>query len=122
MTTSRDHTVTKRPASDTVGRGTASPSSWGFGDGQAIPWEYAPAPESREIVKLQSRYGLFVGGKEIAPRSGQWFTTLDPATEEPLAEVARAGVEDVENAVAVARRAFRRSAWRRRSSPGTSRS
>src|SRR3990172_142197 len=109
MTTSRDHTVTKRPASDTVGRGTASPSSWGFGDGQAIPWEYAPAPESREIVKLQSRYGLFVGGKEIAPRSGQWFTTLDPATEEPLAEVARAGVEDVENAVAVARRAFRRS-------------
>jgi len=109
MTTSRDHTVTKRPASDAVGRGTASPSSWGFGDGQAIPWEYAPAPESREIVKLQSRYGLFVGGKEIAPRSGQWFTTLDPATEEPLAEVARAGVEDVENAVAVARRAFRRS-------------
>ena len=109
MTTSRDHTVTKRPASDTVGRGTASPSSWGFGDGQAIPWEYAPAPESREIVKLQSRYGLFVGGKEIAPRTGQWFTTIDPATEEPLAEVARAGVEDVENAVAVARRAFRRS-------------
>src|SRR3989304_2437186 len=123
MTTSRDHTVTKRPASDAVGRGTASPSSWGFGDGQAIPWEYAPAPESREIVKLQSRYGLFVGGKEIAPRSGQWFTTLDPATEEPLAEGARgglegggpgaggarAGVEDVENAVAVARRAFRRS-------------
>jgi aldehyde dehydrogenase (NAD+) len=109
MTTSRDRTVTTRPTSDAVGRGTASPSSWGFGDGQAIPWEYAPAPESREIVKLQSRYGLFVGGKEIAPRSGQWFTTLDPATEEPLAEVARAGVEDVDNAVAVARRAFRRS-------------
>ena len=81
MTTSRDHTVTKRPASDAVGRGTASPSSWGLGDGQAIPWEYAPAPESREIVKLQSRYGLFVGGKEIAPRTGQWFTTIDPATE-----------------------------------------
>src|SRR3970040_720205 len=81
MTTSRDHTVTKRPASDAVGRGTASPSSW----------------------------GLFVGGKEIAPRTGQWFTTIDPATEEPLAEVARAGVEDVENAVGVARRAFRRS-------------
>jgi aldehyde dehydrogenase (NAD+) len=109
MTTSRDRTVTTRPTSDAVGRGTASPSSWGFGDGQAVPWEYAPAPESREIVKLQSRYGLFVGGKEIAPRSGQWFTTLDPATEEPLAEVARAGVEDVDNAVAVARRAFRRS-------------
>ena len=108
MTTS-DHAVTKRSTSDTVGRGTSSPSSWGFGDGQAIPWEYAPAPEARDVVKLQSRYGLFIGGKEVAPRSGQWFTTLDPATEEPLAEVARAGLEDVEHAVGTARRAFRRS-------------
>jgi len=108
MTTS-DRAVTKRPNSDTVGRGTSSPSSWGFGDGQAIPWEYAPAPEARDVVKLQSRYGLFIGGKEVAPRSGQWFTTLDPATEEPLAEVARAGLEDVEHAVGTARRAYRRS-------------
>ena len=80
-----------------------------MGDGQAVPWEYAPAPESRDIVQLQARYGLFVGGKEVAPRSGQWFTTIDPATEEPLAEVARAGVEDVDHAVSVARRAFKRS-------------
>jgi aldehyde dehydrogenase (NAD+) len=91
-----------------VGRGTDTPASWGLGDGQAIPWEYAPAPESREIVQLQARYGLFVGGREVAPRSGAWFTSIDPATEEPLAEVARAGVEDVEHAVGVARRAFRR--------------
>jgi aldehyde dehydrogenase (NAD+) len=93
-----------------VGRGTDQPSSWGLGDGQAIPWEYAPAPEARDIVQLQSRYGLFVGGKEVAPRGGQWFTDLDPATEEPLAEIARASVEDVDQAVAVARRAYRR-AW-----------
>ncbi len=108
MTTS-DRSVTKRPTSDAVGRGTASPSTWGFGDGQAVPWEYAPAPEARDVVKLQARYGLFIGGKEVAPRSGQWFTTIDPATEEPLAEVARAGLEDVDQAVATARRAFRRS-------------
>jgi aldehyde dehydrogenase (NAD+) len=94
--------------SEAVGRGTDTPSSWGMGDGQAIPWEYAAAPESRDVVRLQDRYGLFVGGREIAPRSGEWFTTLDPATEEPLAEVARAGVADVDNAVSVARRAFRR--------------
>jgi aldehyde dehydrogenase (NAD+) len=92
-----------------VGRGTDAPASWGLGDGQQIPWEYAPAPESREIVQLKSRYGLFIGGKEVAPRSGLWFTTVDPATEEPLAEVARAGIEDVEYAVGVARRAFRRN-------------
>jgi aldehyde dehydrogenase (NAD+) len=100
--------LARRGRSDAVGRGTDAPGSWGFGDGQAIPWEYAPAPESRDVVRLQSRYGLFVGGKEVAPRSGEWFTTIDPATEEPLAEVARAGLEDVDAAVGVARRAFRR--------------
>jgi aldehyde dehydrogenase (NAD+) len=106
--TSRERAPARRRRSDAVGRGTDSPGSWGFGDGQAIPWEYSPAPEARDVVTLQARYGLFVGGKEIAPRSGEWFTTIDPATEEPLAEVARAGVDDVDNAVSVARRAFRR--------------
>ncbi len=109
MTTRKDQAVTRRGGSDTVGRGTDSPSSWGLGDGQAIPWEYAPAPESRDIVQLQARYGLFIGGKEVAPKSEQWFTTIDPSTEEPLAEIARAGLEDVESAVTAARRAFRRS-------------
>jgi aldehyde dehydrogenase (NAD+) len=100
--------VVARGTSVDVGRGASAAASWGLGEGQKIPWEYAPAPESRDIVQLKSRYGLFVGGKEIAPRGGKWFTSVDPATEEPLADVARAGVEDVENAVAVARRAFRR--------------
>src|SRR6188508_1749460 len=103
-----DRRVAKRPKSADVGRGTVAPSSWGLGDGQQVPWEYAPAPESRDIVQLKSRYGLFVGGKEVAPRSGQWFTTIDPSTEEPLAEIARATVEDVDQAVTVARRAFKR--------------
>src|SRR6266516_698426 len=85
-----------------------APASWGLGDGQAIPWEYSPAPEARDIVDIKSRYGLFVGGKEIAPRSGEWFTTIDPSTEEPLAEVARANAADVDYAVGVARRAFKR--------------
>jgi aldehyde dehydrogenase (NAD+) len=101
--------LARRPRSDAVGRGTDQPASWGLGDGQAIPWEYAPAPESRDNVQLQARYGLFIGGREVAPRSGAWFTTVDPATEEPLAEIARAGVEDVEHAVAAARRAQRRT-------------
>jgi aldehyde dehydrogenase (NAD+) len=69
-------------------------------------WEYAPAPEARDIVRLQERYGLFVGGEFVEPRSGEWFTTVDPSTEEPLAEVAQAGPEDVAMAVAAARDAF----------------
>ena len=95
--------------SDAVGRGTASPNAWALGDGKSIPWEYAPAPEARDVVKIQPRYGLFVGGKEVAPRSGEWFTTIDPATEESLAEMARANVDDVDKAVAAARRAYRRT-------------
>src|SRR3954468_4266021 len=84
---SADRRLAKRSKSGDVGRGTVAPSSWGLGDGQQVPWEYAPAPESRDIVQLKSRYGLFVGGKEIAPRSGQWFTSVDPATEAPIAEM-----------------------------------
>jgi aldehyde dehydrogenase (NAD+) len=69
-------------------------------------WTYSPAPESRDIVHLRERYGLFVGGEWVEPRSGEWFTTIEPATEEPLAEVAQAGAEDVDMAVGAARAAF----------------
>jgi aldehyde dehydrogenase (NAD+) len=69
-------------------------------------WDYAPAPEAREIVTLEDRYGLFIGGELVDPRSGEFFETLDPSTEEPLAEVAQAGKEDVDLAVAAAREAF----------------
>ncbi|MCC6833337.1 MAG: aldehyde dehydrogenase family protein, partial [Thermoleophilia bacterium] len=72
-----------------------------------MPWEYAPAPEARDVVRFQARYGLFIGGAEVEPRSDAWFTSLDPSTEEPLAEVAKAGPEDVELAIAAARAAFR---------------
>jgi aldehyde dehydrogenase (NAD+) len=68
-------------------------------------WDYAPAPEARDIVSIEERYGLFVGGEWVEPRSGEWYTTISPATEEPLAEVAQAGSEDVEAAVAAARAA-----------------
>src|SRR5262245_19236360 len=69
-------------------------------------WTYAPAPEARDIVSIRERYGLFVGGEWIEPRSGEWFQTADPASEEPLAEVAAAGKEDVDLAVRTARSAL----------------
>ena len=74
-------------------------------------WEYAPAPESTAIVRLQDRYGLFVNGEFVEPKSGKWFTTINPATEEPLAEVAEAGPEDVGLAVDSARDAYEQR-WR----------
>ena len=68
-----------------------APSSWGLGDGQAIPWEYAPAPESRDIVTLK-RALRAVHRRSRGPgdRTARPSRAIDPATEEPLAEVARA--------------------------------
>ena len=70
---------------------------------RTVPWEYAPAPESTDIVKLDQSYGLFIGGTFVEPRSGKRFVTINPATEEPLAEIAEAGTEDVGLAVDAAR-------------------
>jgi len=74
----------------------------------AIPtdWEYSPAPESRELVHLQDRYGLFIGGQFVEPLSNERYTTIDPAREEPLAEIAQAGKADVDHAVKAARDAY----------------
>jgi aldehyde dehydrogenase (NAD+) len=69
-------------------------------------WEYAPAPEARDIVELRDRYGLFVGGQEVEPKTGEWFESISPSTEESLFEVALAGEEDVALAVDAARGAF----------------
>jgi aldehyde dehydrogenase (NAD+) len=74
-------------------------------------WEYAPAPESKDIVRLQDRYGLFIGGEFVEPKSGRWFPTIDPSNETVLAEVAEAGEEDVDVAVTAARSAYV-TAWR----------
>ena len=71
-------------------------------------WDYAPAPESTEPIRLRDRYDLFIDGEWTEPRSGRWFATTNPATEAPLAEVAEAGAEDVDRAVAAARRAYDR--------------
>jgi aldehyde dehydrogenase (NAD+) len=71
-----------------------------------LEWEYAPAPEARDIVQIRERYGLFVGGTEVEPLTGEWFPSISPSTEEPLFEVALAGEEDVSLAVGAARDAF----------------
>src|SRR5512140_1995142 len=76
-----------------------APSSWGLGDGQAIPWEYAPAPEARDVVTLKDRYGLFINGRFAPASDGGTFATVDPATEEQLSVVAKATTVDVARAV-----------------------
>jgi len=74
-------------------------------------WEYATAPEAADIVRLEDRYGLFIAGEFVEPKSGKYFQTINPATEEVLAEVAEAGPEDVDLAVRAARHAHEKY-WR----------
>lgn len=50
---------------------------------------------------------LFIGGEWVDPARGGKFPAVDPATEEPLAEVAAATYEDVEAAAAAAVKAQR---------------
>src|SRR4051812_41531438 len=67
-------------------------------------WAYAPAPESRDVVSIEDRYGHFVGGQWLEPT--ETYTTISPATEETLAEVGQATPEEVQSAVAAARDAY----------------
>ncbi|MFD1930858.1 MULTISPECIES: aldehyde dehydrogenase family protein [Nonomuraea] len=68
-------------------------------------FEYAPAPESRDVVDIKASYGLFING-EFVDGTGPAFKTVNPATEETLAEIASASSDDVDRAVQAARKAF----------------
>jgi aldehyde dehydrogenase (NAD+) len=70
-----------------------------------MTWEYAPAPESAALANLKPAYRPFVDGKFV-DGGGEPLKTLNPATEEVLAEIGTASSEDVDRAVAAARRAY----------------
>ena len=69
-------------------------------------WKYAPAPESTYHIKLNKQYDLFINGKFVKPNSKKYFATINPATEEKLAEVAEANEKDVDLAVTSAKNAY----------------
>ena len=70
-------------------------------------FEYAPAPESRAVVDIASSYGLFIDG-EFVDGTGTTMKSINPATEEVLAEISVASEADVDRAVKAARRAYTR--------------
>lgn len=55
---------------------------------------------------------LLIGGKFQDALSGKTFASINPATEEVLAEVAEADAPDIDAAVKAARAAFNRKNWR----------
>jgi aldehyde dehydrogenase (NAD+) len=74
-------------------------------------WQYSPAPESTDHVKIKKKYELFIGGDFVAPVRGKYFDTINPATEEKLSRVGLASAADVDKAVKAARKAY--TSWSR---------
>ncbi len=85
---------------------STDPNKLAFNDG----WQYAPAPESTDHVKIDDQYELFIGGEFVAPEEGRYFESINPATEETLSSVALASTVDVDRAVKAARKAYN-GAW-----------
>ena len=72
-------------------------------------WDYDPAPETTPVA-IDKRYKLFIDGKWVAPKSRNYFKTVNPADEIDLAEISEADAADVNRAVVAARRAWE-SVW-----------
>jgi aldehyde dehydrogenase (NAD+) len=87
-----------------------APASWGLSATGDVPWEYAPAPEATDHVRIEPEYGLFIGNEFTRSKPRKTFDVINPATEERLAKVAHASKADVNRAVATAREAHR-SSW-----------
>ncbi len=73
------------------------PHNFIFGD-------YAPAPESTDHFEIKNQYDLFIDGKWVKP--AKRFKTINPATDEVIAEVGEASKKEVDLAVKAARKAY----------------
>lgn len=67
-------------------------------------------PRARAVVELPTHRDLYFNGGWHAPKSGKYVDTINPATAEPIASIADAGVADVDAAIACADTAFH--SWR----------
>ena len=71
---------------------------------------YAPSLETTP-VRIAAAYDHFIGGRWVPSSGGRTFPTINPATEEELAQVAAGTREDIDRAVAAARDAYEQ-VWR----------
>ncbi|MCX7728060.1 MAG: aldehyde dehydrogenase family protein [Bacteroidia bacterium] len=81
----------------------------------ASKWNYAPSPESTDHIHLEKQYGLFINNQFVKPHSNKYFDTINPATEEKIADIAEADETDVDNAVKSAKNAYEKY-WKKLSS------
>ncbi|TMB46244.1 MAG: aldehyde dehydrogenase family protein [Chloroflexi bacterium] len=67
--------------------------------------------EVASFLKQQPKK-LFIGGRWVESASGKTFETIDPSSGQVLAKVAEGDVEDIDRAVAAARKAHESGVWR----------
>jgi aldehyde dehydrogenase (NAD+) len=108
VTTSHPTTSARPDSGARLGRPTGDP---GARLGPGVDFEYAPAPESTDHIRIRDRYELFIGGRFQPPAEGRYRLSINPATETALAEVAEAGPADIDRAVGAAQKAF--ASWSR---------
>ncbi|MFI0486711.1 aldehyde dehydrogenase family protein [Actinomadura sp. 9N215] len=63
---------------------------------------------------VHDRHSMIIAGRAVPAWSGEWLTTYDPSTGEPLAEVPRGTAPDVDAAVTSAHQVYRSPEWSRR--------
>jgi aldehyde dehydrogenase (NAD+) len=73
---------------------------------------YGPAPETSKpaldwIAAHNGKFQLFINNEWRDPSTKEWYSTINPATKQKLADVAKASEDDVQDAVKAARKAFR---------------
>ncbi len=75
--------------------------------------ENLPIDWHAEAARIRPRTQAFIGGRSVDALDGRTFATINPATGQVLAQVARCGPADVDLAVSAARQAFDAGVWSR---------
>ena len=70
-------------------------------------WEFSPALENTDHIKIKKKYDLFIDGEFVKPISNKYFNSINPANNQIIAKVAGANQKDVDKAVKSAKKAFK---------------
>ena len=71
-------------------------------------WEYSESIESEKIVNIENKYGHFINGKFVTPKSKQYIDTISPSTEKILSSISIGNQQDVDYAVASAKEGLKK--------------
>ena len=71
-------------------------------------WKYSESIESEKIVNIEKKYGHFIDGKFVTPKSKQYIDTISPSTEKILSSISIGNQQDVDYAVASAKEGLKK--------------